>query len=158
MWHQWHPLSSSSVYCSSNKLAGQKIASHPLWWNLQTCLLRLFYIQRLFSSACKVLRVLRLQRGTLMNTCRRLTWKRRNCEEITWTILTMSLPPFWALNMVVALLSMQGQKALRFHKKYLHLCSENEQRTYGFGTTWGWVINDRIYIFHLWVNLPHFKG
>ncbi len=42
-------------------------------------------------------------------------------------ILTMSLLPFWALNVSVALLSMQGQKALGFHQKYLNLCSENER-------------------------------
>ncbi len=42
---------------------------------------------------------------------------------------------------------MQGQKALIFHQKYLNLCSEDERRSYGFGTTWGWVINDRIFIF-----------
>ncbi len=41
----------------------------------------------------------------------------------------------------------QIQKALGFHQKYLSLCSENEQRYYGSGTTWGWVINDRIFIF-----------
>ncbi len=67
--------------------------------------------------------------------------------DVTWTILTMSLLPFWALNVSVALLSMQGQKALEFHQKYLNLCSKDEQRSYGFGTTWGWVINDRIFIF-----------
>jgi len=31
--------------------------------------------------------------------------------------------------------SMQGQKALEFHQKYLNLCSEDEQRSYGFRTT-----------------------
>ncbi len=31
----------------------------------------------------------------------------------------MSLLPFWALNMSVALLSMRGQKVLGFHKKIL---------------------------------------
>jgi len=31
----------------------------------------------------------------------------------------MSLLPFWALNVVVALLSMKDQKALGFHLKYL---------------------------------------
>ncbi len=35
----------------------------------------------------------------------------------------------------MALLSMEGQKALRFYKKKLNLCSEDEQRSYGFGTT-----------------------
>ncbi len=39
----------------------------------------------------------------------------------------MSLLPFWALNVSVVLLSMQGQKALRLHPKYLNLCSEDEQ-------------------------------
>ncbi len=33
-----------------------------------------------------------------------------------------------------------------FIKKYLNLFSEDEQRSYGFETTWGWVINDRIFI------------
>ncbi len=41
---------------------------------------------------------------------------------------------------------MQGQKALGFHQKYLK-CSEDERRSYGFGTTRGWVINDRMFIF-----------
>ncbi len=71
----------------------------------------------------------------------------------------MSLLPFLALNVSVALLSMQGQKALRFHQKYLNLCSEDEQRSYGFGMTWGWVINDRIFIFGwtipLTINIIH---
>jgi len=34
----------------------------------------------------------------------------------------------------------------------LHLCSEDKRKSYEFGTTWGWVINGRIYIF--WVNYP----
>ncbi len=72
---------------------------------------------------------------------------------MSWTILTMSLLRFWALTVVVPLLSMQGQKALGFHQKYLDLCSEDEWRSYGFGTTWGWVINDRICIFEWTVPL-----
>ncbi len=73
--------------------------------------------------------------------------------NITWIILTMPLLPFWALNMVVALLSTEGQKALGFHQKYLNLCTEEKWRSYGFGTTWGWVINDRIFIFGLTILL-----
>ncbi len=42
---------------------------------------------------------------------------------------------FWALNLVGPLLSMQSQKALEFHQKYLNLCSEDEQSFYSFGTT-----------------------
>ncbi len=45
----------------------------------------------------------------------------------------------------------EGQRALRYHQKYLNLCSEDERRSYGFGTTSGWVINDRILIFG-WTN------
>ncbi len=46
----------------------------------------------------------------------------------------MSLP-FWALIMVVPLLSMQGHKAVGYHQKYLDLSSEEERRSDGFGTT-----------------------
>jgi len=55
--------------------------------------------------------------------------------EVTWTILMMSLLPFWALQVVIALLSMGDQKALGFHQKYLNLGSKDEQRSYGFETT-----------------------
>jgi len=44
-----------------------------------------------------------------------------------------------------------GQKALGFHQKDLHLCSEDEWKSWGFGTTWGWVNDDRIFIFG-WTN------
>ncbi len=50
-------------------------------------------------------------------------------------------------NISVTLLSMQGQKLHRFHQKYPNLCSEDDRRSYWFGTTWGWVINDRIFLF-----------
>ncbi len=53
---------------------------------------------------------------------------------------------FWTLIVVVPLLSMEGQKALGFHQKYLNVCSEDERRSYRFETTWGWVINDRVFI------------
>ncbi len=74
--------------------------------------------------------------------------------DATWTILTMSLLPFWVLNVSVVLQSMQGKKALGFYQKYLNLCSKDERGSYGFGMTWGWVINHN---FHFWVNY-HFKA
>jgi len=46
---------------------------------------------------------------------------------------------------------MERQKALRIHQKDLHLCSEDEWKSYSFGTTWGRVINVRIKIFG-WTN------
>jgi len=49
----------------------------------------------------------------------------------------MSLLPLWGLKMVDSL-PMEGQKALWFHQKDLHLCPEDEWKSYGFGTTWGW--------------------
>ncbi len=66
------------------------------------------------------------------------------------------LIPFCALNVSVLLLSMQGQKALRFHPKYIYLCSEDERRSYGFGRHEGIndrVINDRIKIFGCTIGL-----
>ncbi len=59
----------------------------------------------------------------------------------------LSLISFWALNVSVVLLPMQGQKALGFHQDYLNLNFEDEQRSYRFGTTYGWVINDNVFIF-----------
>ncbi len=38
-------------------------------------------------------------------------------------------------NISVALLSMKGLRALGFNTKYLNLCSEDERRSYWFGTT-----------------------
>ncbi len=40
-----------------------------------------------------------------------------------------------------------GSDSSQIPSKYLNLCSEDERRSYGFGTTWGWVINERIFIF-----------
>ncbi len=40
---------------------------------------------------------------------------------------------------------------LLFHQKFLNLSSEDEQTSYGFGTTWGWVINYTIFILG-WTN------
>ncbi len=41
--------------------------------------------------------------------------------------------------------SVDEQKSLRFHKKYLHLCSDDEQKLYGFVKIRGF-INERIVI------------
>ncbi len=70
----------------------------------------------------------------------------------------ISLLCFWALIVVVPLVSMKGQKALRFLQKYLNVCSEDERRSYRFGTTWGWVINDRIVIFGWTIPLSLSSG
>ncbi len=96
------------------------------------------------------------QRGWLCKFCTKsilvASQNDRWTTDVTWTILTMSLLPFWALNLSVVLLSMEDQTALGFHQKYFVLSSEDEGRYYGFGTTWGWVIIDRIWFFG--VNYP----
>jgi len=45
----------------------------------------------------------------------------------------------------------RSDAAHRFNQKYLNLWIEDERRSYGVGTTWGWVNTDRIFI-HFWVN------
>ncbi len=70
--------------------------------------------------------------------------------NVTWTILMPSLLPFWALNVSVDLLY-TGSKISWISSKHLNLCSEDERRSYGFGTTREWVINNRIFIFG-WTN------
>ncbi len=47
-----------------------------------------------------------------------------------------------------SLLSMEGQRALRIHQKYLNFCSDDWPRSHRFGTTWKWVIN--IFVFR-WI-------
>ncbi len=42
---------------------------------------------------------------------------------------------------------MEDLRVLWLIQKYLNLSSEDEWRSYGFRTTWAWVINDRIFIF-----------
>ncbi len=53
--------------------------------------------------------------------------------DVTRTVF----PPSGSGNVSVALLSMERQRALGFHQKYLNLCFEDERRSYGFGTTRG---------------------
>ncbi len=50
------------------------------------------------------------------------------------------LAMFLSLDRVRILAVYESQRALGFHQKYLNLCSEDERRSYGFGTTWGWVL------------------
>ncbi len=45
-------------------------------------------------------------------------------HDVTWSILIMSLQPFWALNMSVALLSMESSQ---ISPKYLNLCLKKKE-------------------------------
>ncbi len=72
---------------------------------------------------------------------------RRNQKSYFTTsirFLTLSIR-FWNQNRFS--IPNPSQRALRMHQKYLNLCSEDERRSYVFGTTWGCVINDRFFIF-----------
>ncbi len=40
--------------------------------------------------------------------------------------------------------------------EYLPLCSAEQRNSYRFGTTWGWVNDDRIFIFGWTIPLSHF--
>ncbi len=42
------------------------------------------------------------------------------------------------------------------HQKYLNSCSKDEQTSSRFGTTWGWVINNSIFIFRRTIPLSIF--
>ncbi len=64
---------------------------------------------------------------------------------------TVSLLRFWTLIVLDPCCQWEGQRALGIHQKHLNFCYEDEQRSYRFGTTWEWVINDRIFIFG-WIH------
>ncbi len=66
-------------------------------------------------------------------------WQMDNCNNVLTTFLGLECGSCIAVY--------AGQKAIGFHQKYLNLCSKDERKSYGFGTTWGRVINDRIFIF-----------
>ncbi len=66
-------------------------------------------------------------------TCSFITlWLNRWCHM---DYFNDDLTTFLGQNVLVVLLSMESQKALGFHQKYLNLCSEDEWRSYGFETT-----------------------
>ncbi len=47
------------------------------------------------------------------------------------------------------------QPDYKLSSKYLPLCSAEQTHSYRFGTTWGWVHDDRIFIFGCTVPLMH---
>jgi len=51
------------------------------------------------------------------------------------TILTMSLLTFLGRPMKLPSNLWRSETALRFHQKYLNMCSEDEKKSYGVGTT-----------------------
>ncbi len=96
------------------------------------------------------------EENKLLNKAIILVFVATKCILIAWLIFWCHmdyfidvLTTFLALNVEVPFLSKEGQKALGFYQKYL--CSEDERRSYGFETAWGWVIKDRI-LFLGWTN------
>ncbi len=51
-------------------------------------------------------------------------------------------------NISVVLLSTEGQRALRLHQKHLHLCSQDERRSYDMR------VSNSLHKFHFGVNYP----
>ncbi len=47
----------------------------------------------------------------------------------------MSFLRFWVWEHLSCIVVYGGSKTHRFHKKYLNLCSEDERKSYGVGTT-----------------------
>ncbi len=61
-------------------------------------------------------------------------------QNLNWAndVIRMSLLRFWTWEHNSCVAVYKRDRALRFHQKYLNVCSEGEQRSYRFGTTWGW--------------------
>ncbi len=129
------PMHYSKPFCSINKVVG-------LHWKFQQYF---FFLQ--FNA--QIINFLLLKKvvwnGHFMNPtiAAFFTWT----PDVTWIILMMSLLRFWTLIVLITLLSMEGSDNSQNSLKYLNLCSEDERRSDRFGTTWGWVINDIIFIF-----------
>ncbi len=67
-------------------------------------------------------------------------------------VFTMSLLHLCALTMVIPLLSMEGQKALGFHQKYLNLCSRRWKKVLRV-----WIdmrVSSYWHNFHFWWTIP----
>ncbi len=83
--------------------------------------------------------------------CSFVKWRLNPCQMYYFTDL---LAMFLDVDRVNYIAVYRRSESSRNSSKYLHLCYEDERRPYGFGTTWGWVINDRIFILaelSLWV-------
>ncbi len=124
---------------------------HCTWFQAENDFDREDYKQKMILTERITSRKWFWQRGWLCKFCTKsilvASQNDRWTTDVTWTILTMSLLPFWALNLSVVLLVYGGSDSSRISSKYFVLSSEDEGRYYGFGTTWGWVIIDRIWFF-----------
>ncbi len=104
-------------------------------------------------------------RCTVMNAHRRLTRKRRNCWIKPLFLFSLGTKKYFRRfiklrfnhwchmdyfnNVLTNFLGLEcgscvavygGSESSQISSKYLNLCSADERRSYGFGTTWGWVI------------------
>ncbi len=132
MWCWWHRSQLSDVEHPSLLVhnlyilvqvskARQNIASH-FCRNLLTCLPRLCHVQHLFctSFACKqntVHSVLRQNAGSCVSSTKLL-------RNVTWTVLTMSSIPFWAIPCFSFIAVYSGSKRYLISSKISYLCSE----------------------------------
>ncbi len=76
-------------------------------------------------------------------------WTQRNIFWRTW-----ETEQFWG-TIDVPTMDVNGapkQPGYKLSSEYIPLCSAEQRNPYGFGTTWGWVNYDRIFIF--WAIYP----
>ncbi len=116
---------------------------HIIWKSMAT-------IKGLVHPKMKILSLITLislrKKKSILVASQNWSW----ATDVTWTVLPMYLLRFWTWEHF-SCVAVEGQIPLRFHQKYVNLCSEDEEPSYGFGTTWGWVINDRFFILG-WTN------
>lgn len=123
-------------------------------WNARACVVVLFWVAVESDQEEKksLKKVVILCAQSILVTSYHYGW----ITDVTWTILQISLLCFWALNVVVPLLSVRGRGALGFSQGCLNLCFKVKWRTSRFWTKWGWVINDRIWL-HFILRCPFYS-
>ncbi len=84
-------------------------------------------------------------------TQRKIFWRMRETEQF-WGIIDYHsiFSPTMEVN------GAPKQPGYKLSSKYLPLCSVEQRNSYGFGTTWGWVNDDRKFIFGWTIPLSRF--
>ncbi len=110
---------------------------------------KLRYFEEIQELSDPPQKAMQLQCSQVQKRCKDIS----KIVHVTFSFCTKYSHSFvkWWLNpwchIAVALLSVEGQRALVFHQKYLNLWSKDERRPHEFVLTWGEYLNDRIFIF-----------
>ncbi len=76
-------------------------------------------------------------------TQRKIFWRMRETEQF-WGTIDFHIILF---SYTMEVNGAPKQPGYKLSSKYLPLCSAEQRHSYRFGTTWGWVNDDRIFIF-----------